>query len=742
MAPFSENSDIFSRRGEKQPGQGAQRPKRDANGAPAVLSAAPNAISLLKALQRRWVMACLLGGICALCAAAATWLFLPPPKHTVRTLLRVPPGTPFLFKTAEPIPDLGTHQRNQAAMIKSRLVLNSALRAPEVSKLPVVNNQADAITWLEREVQADFSVAPEVLRIVMNGQNPEELVPLVNAIRTSYLKEVVDKDRSMRRARLAKLGELRAKYDEQIQANRETQKKLEEKVGSKDAGVRSRMLLFALQQLGMNEQELIKTQSELRKARLELDTLKATEKQIDNLTIPESAISEALAKERDSQELFGKIKTIETLIGQQLELAARGENEPSIRTYRSQLATLQRDLKMKQAQSRPEVIRRLQDKARANLAANLAIGQGRARSLEATDQMLETVVQGLRKSVVDLSKQGLKLDAFHEDMSHIVDLTKRFLAEEHALMVELEAPERIQVLEEATVIYTDAMKRRLMMTGGAGLGVLVLILLIVGWLEYQARRVDMVEEVVGGLGMRLVGAIPKAPPALTGLSGKGLAETLNQDVFAESIDTTRAMVLHLARKDSLRVVLVTSAVGREGKTTLACRLAVSMARAGLRTLLIDGDMRNPSVHRFFDVPAEVGFAQVVCGTIEIAAATHQTSINGLEIIPAGEWDEQTLRALSQRQAGPILDQLRDQYDCILIDSSPVLPVADALLIGQHVDGALISVRRHVSRMPKVYTASQRIEAMGIRILGVVMSGVQEEVYTSTYTHLKAATVES
>src|SRR5262249_39806622 len=149
-------------------------------------------------------------------------------------------------------------------------------------------------------------------------------------------------------------------------------------------------------------------------------------------------------------------------------------------------------------------------------------------------------------------------------------------------------------------------------------------------------------------------------------------------------------LLHLARAQSLRTVMVTSATAREGKTSLSCHLAASLARAGLRVLLVDGDMRHPTAHKLFGLPCEPGFSEVLSGQCDLPAAIQATAVRGLSLLAAGVWDDRTLLELNRGKAAELLGQLGQQYDLVLIDSSPVLPVADALLLGQQVDGVLFS----------------------------------------------------
>src|SRR5262249_54405194 len=141
---------------------------------PAVLSEAPRAAVLLRCLRRRLVVAVGLGVVLAAAAGAGGRVFPPPPPSQGRTLLRGPARAPYFVRTSEAVPDLGSHQRNQIAMGKSRLVLRAALRDPEAAGLRLLDSKLDPLGWLEKQVQIDFSVAPEIMRIVLRGTSAEE----------------------------------------------------------------------------------------------------------------------------------------------------------------------------------------------------------------------------------------------------------------------------------------------------------------------------------------------------------------------------------------------------------------------------------------------------------------------------------------------------------------------------------------------------------------------------------------
>src|SRR5262249_38671246 len=149
--------------------------------------------------------------------------------------------------------------------------------------------------------------------------------------------------------------------------------------------------------------------------------------------------------------------------------------------------------------------------------------------------------------------------------------------------------------------------------------------------------------------------------------------------------------------ESLRVVMVTSALSGEGKTSMASHLAMSLARAGRKTLLIDCDLRKPSAHRSFDLLLDAGFSGLLQGTVPLADVVQATPVEGLSLISAGHCDAGALRALAQDRARGVFDRLRVEFEFIIVDSSPVLPVVDSLLLAPHTDGVLFSLLRDVSR---------------------------------------------
>ena len=195
------------------------------------------------------------------------------------------------------------------------------------------------------------------------------------------------------------------------------------------------------------------------------------------------------------------------------------------------------------------------------------------------------------------------------------------------------------------------------------------------------------------------------------------------------------MVLYGAADRRVRTLLVTSAVDGEGKTSLAGHLAISLTRAGLRTLLVDGDVQAPSAHALFGIPAAPGLCEVLRGEAAAADAVRPTALPGLSVLPAGEWDLIARQALVGHRWKAIKEELEAGYDFVVVDSGPVLLVSDSLLMARDADGVLLSVLLDVSRVASVEETRDRLKTVGANVLGVVVNGVVTPSYRSAHVRV-------
>jgi len=200
---------------------------------------------------------------------------------------------------------------------------------------------------------------------------------------------------------------------------------------------------------------------------------------------------------------------------------------------------------------------------------------------------------------------------------------------------------------------------------------------------------------------------------------------------AEAFRNLRASLSLLGPEAERKIFLFTSALPNEGKSFTSANYSLSLAQQGHRVLLIDGDLRRPSLHELFEAAVQPGFSEVLLAEVEWADAVIETPVENLSIMPSGQWDREVLLALSRGGLQGVLEKLAEEFDFLIIDSHPVLAATDALLLGRHADAVILSVLREVSQMPKVYAAAQKLQAVGIRVMGAVVNASDpEEVFTA------------
>jgi polysaccharide biosynthesis transport protein len=692
--------------------------------APTVVTCAPTARTLLQALRRRWLVATTLGVLGGAVTFVAAWLLLPAPPHTARSLLHIAADQPrVLFKTSEYRPDSNAFRQTQLALVKSRLVLNAALRQPKVADLSTIRKQAEPIAWLEKELRVSYTGSPEIMGVALSGDLSDELKVIVDAVVAAYLQEIVNKEQIKRQARLDQLEKISTKYQESLRQKRLALRRIAEKVGTSDKLTLGFKQIYTQEQYHLTQKELLQTRSRLRDLEIE-----AAVGAPDGLELPASLADEIMQKDQILGKYLAQRAQLENDMAQAKQKLVEGDKAPAYQRYVVALAAVNRLIDQRKEELRPQIAAQVKDRMALDTEAR---GKSLEKRIEFYRRLDKQLVEDAKRLEDDCRAQNIgaqDLGDLTTDLTQAEEVARKVAEEAEKLSVEQQAPARVTVLEEAVIDWNDGRWRQLGTAGLAGFGTLALIVLAIAWWEFRHRRVQSVDQVVHGLGLRLVGTVP-ARPARLPFQRTSSEEAADQwrNMVHESVSAARAQLLHMAKTGTVKVVMITSAVAGEGKTSLATQLASSLAGAGRKTLLVDADLRNPAAHRVLEMPGAPGCCEILRGEIEASDAVQPTPVAGLVLLPAGHFDDEALLALAQTGLEPILESQRNQFDFIVVDSSPVLPVADTVQIGPHVDGVIFSVLRKVSRLPRVHSARQRLTSLGIPVLGAVILGTEEEI---------------
>lgn len=262
--------------------------------------------------------------------------------------------------------------------------------------------------------------------------------------------------------------------------------------------------------------------------------------------------------------------------------------------------------------------------------------------------------------------------------------------------------------------------------------------------DYLNTRIRSIEDVDRFVNLPTLGAIPELRnelidrilPNTRALNGEAVEEEMEgnntaltplnqpQSLMAEAYRHLRTSIILSPVGQSKRMILVTSGQPGEGKTTTSLNIAISLAQTGARTVLIDADLRKPSVAHYFNIEVKSGLSQYLSGYIPLDSLIINSGVNNLELVPSGgSRPLYPSELLGSNRMNELLQYLSETRDYVIVDSPPILPFADALILSAQVDGVLLVVNAQKSRREIVQRANRILREVGANLLGVVLNSV-------------------
>ena len=396
------------------------------------------------------------------------------------------------------------------------------------------------------------------------------------------------------------------------------------------------------------------------------------------------------------------------------------------------------------------------------LDKQVGLTQRRMENLQESMAQAERKYQGLPEQALELERMKRTVRINEE----LFDLLEKKYQE--VLIQEAEKVQEVSLVRPAMLSYVRINPVRTGQTAMAGLILgLVLGLIIALVLEAMDTSVGTIEEVESFLEVPVIGFVPHIThdEAVELFSGvKGLATTGHAlerqlrllshfsppSTIAESYRSLRTNLLY-SQAGEHRVILVSSATVKEGKSTIAANLAVVVAQQGARVLLIDGDMRKPMQHHTFGLKRDPGlsecllgqtewqdavkrFSDVMLGDMGIDNALLTPGLDQLNILTCGRVVTNPPDLLAAPQMSKILEEARLEYDMVLIDMPPMLHTTDATILASKVDGVLLVY--HIGSVVRgaLKRVKSNIESVGGKVLGIVLNGVRGELSADYATY--------
>ncbi|MDZ5710904.1 CpsD/CapB family tyrosine-protein kinase [Jeotgalibacillus haloalkalitolerans] len=192
-------------------------------------------------------------------------------------------------------------------------------------------------------------------------------------------------------------------------------------------------------------------------------------------------------------------------------------------------------------------------------------------------------------------------------------------------------------------------------------------------------------------------------------------------VISEQFRTIRTNIKFSAIDQTIKSIVITSSEAEEGKSTVAANLAVVFAQEGKKTLLIDADLRKPTVQYTFNLMNTTGLTSVLSHQVSFGQAVHKTHLSELDVLTSGPIPPNPSELLSSRAMENLMKEVKEEYDMVIFDSPPVIIVTDAQLLANQCDGSILVVRSNHTDKEKVMKAKELLNSANTRILGAVLN---------------------
>ncbi len=353
-----------------------------------------------------------------------------------------------------------------------------------------------------------------------------------------------------------------------------------------------------------------------------------------------------------------------------------------------------------------------------------------------------------------MEKYNQRLEMLPEKLLQLARLERRRLVDEQTYMMLTQKLEEAKIQESAQARNVKIIDRaipplkpikpkrgmNLMLGALLGLGLGVGLTFFLEYLDQSVRKPEDLER----LGYNVLATIPKIElekvekTQKSSNDGSRIEARLITHIdpkspVSEAYRTLRTNLQFSKVEKQLKTLLVTSAGPKEGKSTTAANLAIALAQAGNRVVLIDADLRRPILHSVFGMSREEGITNYLAGSLPFDDMIKDTVMENLKLIPSGVLPPNPAELLATKKMEDLLKELQSKFDIVILDSPPIIAVTDATILSTKVDGTLLVVYAGQTERDAIKRAVTMLDSVASRLLGIVLNGFDVQgIYGSYY----------
>jgi Mrp family chromosome partitioning ATPase/uncharacterized protein involved in exopolysaccharide biosynthesis len=623
----------------------------------------------------------------------------------------------------------------QVVIIKSFPIMEKVARRlgylPEGLSSEQVRNANEylaVVLRLKGQVEAEQEEDTNIINITATSTNPKEAQRLANAVAEVYREEnMLEKNRRIINAQgfieeqLRVMGEKLRNAEEAVRSFREKNRFVS--LNTKTS--------IVLSQLTTTESDYNRVRTQLESIALMLTQLK------QNQILPEQTTERIFLENPTSAFASLNRQLVDLTLRKAELLAIYTENHPKVLEVKRKIESVIQSM-IEEFSAQEKVLKRKQ------------------RDLKAE-------VEALNSQYLSIPNSALELARLQRRVTEYVSLYSQLEARYQEVLIQMaEKIEEVSIIHPALEHSVPINPPKTKATTAIGVFIgLILGVVLAFVFETFDTSVGAIEDIEEILSLPVIGVIPYAThdsvkkQFLQDISLKLSEEAMSRDAHlvvhfapkssvAESYRALRTNLQFLVLEKGAKAIAITSASAKEGKTTVVVNLALVLAQMGKKVLLVDGDLRRPSISRLFGLHSRPGLTNVILGEMGWRDAVRTTSdlitgrmsmeevmftpgIDNLSILPCGPVPPNPSEILDSARMTEFISEVKNEYDVVLLDSSPILPATDPAILGSKLDGMLLlylvgKVGRGALRRAKI-----QLDNVGVNIFGVVLSGLRAEV---------------
>jgi capsular exopolysaccharide synthesis family protein len=630
---------------------------------------------------------------------AVAYLSVTPPKSSFMT-----GGDIFLNR------DIMDRQlQDYAQTVSSPAVLGEALAHDDVRKTDWFGKVSVEKTDLVRELQEEIRVGPvpntSMIRVSMTGPSGRDVTNIVNVIVNAAVEKSRNTTESRRDDDIRKLQQGRG----QIETTREENQKKIDSLRSRGVGAET-----------VKEENVLKyTAQALTQERIRV--LSAYVQAVKMWEVISSQTDEELQDFPEVRRIMQFDPILHNLELQVMQLEAELEH---LRTKYGDEYQRTRDMK-----GRVEMVRQQMENKKKEVAdraiADLKMGrESMLQSTKAEYLTVEEKVKDTEAKLQALEEMNSRLDAAIKEVdkadTQILEIDRRLV--DLQLLKWGEAP---MLLKQPAELPTEPSWPTF--TVMAPLGVFLGVLFGLGLaflLEFMDTSIKAPSDVTRRVELPMLGMVPHLDDIEEEIADLRLAFLTHPNTLVdEAFRQLRTTLMFSGPAEQRRSIVVTSPMPEDGRTAVTLNLAHAMARGGNRVLVVDANFRQPAIHSLFPMCPEDGLSTVLVGQGDWRGLTYEVE-PGLHVMAAGPLPPNPAELLGSERMRTVIGRFQEDFDQVIIDSSPCLVVSDASVISTMVDGVVLAVRAGVNTYGIVQRARDMLSRLGAHIFGVVLNGVR------------------